>query len=38
MEVEVQTNSYNTESREGFEIKLSTLPPDITHIRFYNSY
>lgn len=29
---------WGESSREGFEIDVSKLPPDVTVIRFYNSY
>ena len=29
---------YKAEMEEGFEIDIKKLPPDVTVIRFYNSY
>jgi len=32
------TKKFSSESKQGFEIDLKKLPPDVTVIRFYNSY
>lgn len=32
------TTKYHADMRDGFEVDLKKLPPDVTVIRFYNSY
>jgi hypothetical protein len=32
------TKKYNSDSEDGFEIDIKKLPPDVTVIRFYNSW
>ena len=29
---------YNDDMREGFEVSIETLPPDVKIVRFYNSW
>lgn len=38
IEIELEPLEYATESREGYDIILSTLPEAIDRIRFYNSW
>ena len=42
VEVDIQrlpcTSKYSDDSAQGFEIDVKKLPPDVTIIRFYNSY
>jgi len=38
VEVKLELKGWHDNYREGFEIEVKTLPKDITHIRFYNSY
>jgi len=42
VEVEIErhpcTKKYSDDMRQGFEIDIRKLPPDVTIIRFYNSY
>lgn len=37
VEVELTTEKYNTEGREGIEVDVSKLPPGLSIIRFYNA-
>lgn len=32
------TSKYRDDMRDGFEVDIKKLPPDVTVIRFYNSY
>jgi hypothetical protein len=40
IEIERQpcTSKYRDDMRDGFEVDIKKLPPDVTIIRFYNSY
>lgn len=42
VEVEIEDHEccdeYNARESQGFEINIKKLPPDVTVIRFYNSY
>ena len=42
VEVEIEkqpcTKEYSDDMRQGFEVDIKKLPPDVTIIRFYNSY
>lgn len=38
VEVKIKTHPYHEEMIDGFEVKLSELPKDVTVIRFYNSF
>ena len=32
------TSKYSADMKDGFEIDIKKLPPDVTVIRFYNAY
>lgn len=38
VEIELKEHEFNDESRQGIEIKIDELPPQVKLIRFYNSY
>lgn len=37
-EIEISVKEWNDDARQGYDVAVSSLPADVTVIRFYNSW